>query len=120
MPRHRASTEENDSQKENTPQAIKVKAEKIRVKEETAKKRKANVNAVPTDDEQARDDDQYISREMETRDEQGGDDYGQGEGSPKGHKRARVNTGGESRPSQIDEPEEGVEAVMTLPRDTDG
>lgn len=48
------------------------------------------------------------------------DDDEQGNGSPRGHKRARVNEDGEARSS--DRPDKGKhrERVKTLPRDVDG
>ncbi|KAF9024415.1 P-loop containing nucleoside triphosphate hydrolase protein [Hymenopellis radicata] len=84
---------------------VKVKPErKPNVKEESAKrdsgKRRAQDD--PEEEEDAGQDD-------EDDDEQ--------DGSPKGRKRARVNTDGDSRPSQENAREKRVE---TLPRDVDG
>lgn len=47
-------------------------------------------------------------------------DDAEGEGSPKGRKRARVNTEGDARPSRGDTKGKAKVEPMTLPRDVDG
>lgn len=87
-----------------------VKAEKIsqaKVKQENARKGKAR--AVP--EEQDAHDQGADSGDVNDEQE---------EGSPRGHKRSRVNTDGDARAMDNDEREPPRERVKTLPRDTDG
>lgn len=89
-----------------------VKAEKIsqaKVKQENARKGKAR--AVPEDEEQDAND--HGADAGDANDEQE-------EGSPRGHKRSRVNTDGDARAMDNGEREPPRERVKTLPRDTDG
>lgn len=118
--RTRATAEDgDDSLKENV--GVNAQGKEPRVKQENAKKGKAR--RVESDEEEdeaqmpsqpngAEENDVDQDAEGEELDD-GGDE--QGEGTPRGRKRARVNSVGASVPSSPKQ-----ERVQTLPRDDDG
>lgn len=96
----------NSGDAQMTP--VKVKAER-KVKEEPKRdKGKRRAETEPEDDDGAE------GAGDDERDEENDDEEG---GSPKGRKRARANTNGDSRPAGEDAPKK---RVTTLPRDVDG
>ncbi|KAF9226823.1 P-loop containing nucleoside triphosphate hydrolase protein [Gyrodon lividus] len=125
--RTRAETlDNNDPPKENAQRNVKVKVEKV--KQEAAKGKARRVDSdeeeedqqlepsQPDGDEGAADAEADEGAESEEEEENDEDDE---EGTPRGRKRARVNSMGGSVPSS---PNKGTqrERVQTLPRDDDG
>lgn len=132
----RVSTSDDD-QSENGPPAVNVKAERvrkeIRVKTEDAVndkgKRRARVEEDDEEEEggyedaQGEDDVQNEAGQQNglggegSGEDAGGDNDDDEQGSPRGHKRSRINDGGGSRTTRKDK---ARERVKTLPRDVDG
>jgi len=65
-----------------------------------------------TDEGSPRDDEQDVEGQV--------DDEEHNDGSPRGHKRARVNDDGDSRAAKKEGKGKGKARVTTLPRDVDG
>ncbi|PBK65782.1 P-loop containing nucleoside triphosphate hydrolase protein [Armillaria solidipes] len=95
-----------------------VKAEKVsKVKAEDAKQNKGKRRVRDEEeDHQGRDENGEVDAEG---DEDALDEEG-GSGSPKGRKRTRLNTNGDSHPADDDDDAPEHKHVATLPRDTDG
>lgn len=105
MPR-RATTSE-------PPDNVTVKTERIKVKQEKLKnkgKQRARIEEEPEQE------DPDIERDAEDEDAHAG--QAEGESSPRGNKRLRVNGEGVSRP--ISSGSQQQPKMKTLPRDTDG
>ncbi|TFK46958.1 P-loop containing nucleoside triphosphate hydrolase protein [Heliocybe sulcata] len=122
MARRAVSVDTDDSQKENAgpeiDERMDTKAERS-VKNERASVRKETLRS-RTQEEKEDDQDANVDSEVEEDDEQGeGEEDEQGVGSPRGHKRARLNRDGDDRPVQ--EESKGKKKQRTeLPRDDDG
>ncbi|KAI0920810.1 hypothetical protein AcW1_005022 [Taiwanofungus camphoratus] len=129
MARRLLSTASDDSQKENSGINRKVKAEKMQQRKETRKETaRATRQRVETEDEH----EEEQEEEQNEEDSQGEEEDGEGENededeneegaSPKGRKRVRVNTEGDSRAvnGTLRGAKREKERMQTLPRDVDG
>ena len=125
MTRRASSDATNDSLKENTDFNARTKADKAKQGKATRNARAARVEE-QHEDEDSRVPGEDDAGEGETQDgeydeDEGaeGDEDGQDGGSPKGRKRARANSIGDSHPSGSKKGKAKAEP-KTLPRDVDG
>lgn len=104
------------SDEEAAPASVRVKREKVvaKIKKESVKRAQRRVEDDSDDEERSQNDEEQAH-----------------EGSPKGHKRSRINKKGDSRPSTEphdsddeqgsgDDEDEVPRAIKTQPRDVDG
>jgi structural maintenance of chromosomes protein 5 len=123
--------EDNDSQQEDTPDVPKLNNGKL--KRENARKARVvhdeDEDVTEQDAQQSEDavaeendveEDVHENNQPDEQEDEEGMEGIEEEGSPKGHKRARINTDGDSISIKNDVEVKGKGRVMTLPRDEDG
>ncbi|CCM05532.1 uncharacterized protein FIBRA_07758 [Fibroporia radiculosa] len=122
MARRVLSHNTDDSQKENSaPNRDRGKTEQPNQRRMAKGKETARRRVDSEEEHDALDAEEYDQGEVDAEDgeEEAEGDDDEEDASPKGRKRARANTVGDSRPAVSPKPEK-KERIQTLPRDTDG
>lgn len=115
--RTRASTVDDGDSLENNV-GVNAKEKRVKVKQEKAKKGKTRRVESDEEPEPSQVDGQEENGADQERDDLEGNEVEEHDGTPKGRKRARINSVGASAPSSPNQSEN--QRIKTLPRDTDG